>query len=101
MVSQSYGDAVQTCNALALDLPDVVPSSELQAVLNTLTADIMTRKNHLSTGILGTKALFPVLTKYNRPDLALAIATQTTYPSYGFMASVSPSCERRKRLDSC
>src|SRR6266478_2759841 len=43
------------------------------------------RNTHLATGILGTKYLFPWLTRIDNSDLAYDLATQTTYPSWGYM----------------
>jgi alpha-L-rhamnosidase len=40
---------------------------------------------HLSTGILGTKYLFPVLASRGHADLAYEVLTQPDYPGYGFM----------------
>lgn len=73
----------QTSNAFPLAF-GLVPEDRVEAVLANLVKDIEERGNHLNTGILGTKVLFPVLTRYGYVDLAYAIATQRTYPSYGY-----------------
>ncbi|MGC8625131.1 MAG: family 78 glycoside hydrolase catalytic domain [Phycisphaerae bacterium] len=39
---------------------------------------------HFDTGILATPLLLEVLTRHGRADLALALMSQTTYPSYGW-----------------
>ena len=39
---------------------------------------------HLSTGAIGTRLLFPFLSKIGRTDLAAEIAAQSTYPSHGY-----------------
>jgi alpha-L-rhamnosidase len=41
--------------------------------------------SHLTTGILSTKHLLPLLTKMGDLDLAYDVATQTTYPGWGYM----------------
>jgi len=51
----------------------------------------VTHTNHLTTGIIGTKYLLEALSKYGRTDVALAIAAQTTYPSWGYM--IQPKVE--------
>jgi alpha-L-rhamnosidase len=52
-----------------------------------LTNDITYANNtHLTTGILGTKYLMPLLTRMGRAELAYELAAQTTYPSWGYMA---------------
>jgi alpha-L-rhamnosidase len=40
---------------------------------------------HLTTGILATKYLWPVLIAARQPDLAYDVLTQPDYPGYGFM----------------
>lgn len=41
---------------------------------------------HVSTGVVGIQQLMRTLTHYGRTDLALRLATDTTYPSWGYMA---------------
>lgn len=41
---------------------------------------------HVSTGVLGIQQLMRGLTDYGRGDIALKIATNTSYPSWGYMA---------------
>ncbi|CAF1173680.1 unnamed protein product [Didymodactylos carnosus] len=80
-----YAAGYQTANALALKLPDVVPSNLRTSVIKALTDNIVANDNHLTTGSVGTAALFPVLSDAGYHDLAMTVATQTTYPSFGFM----------------
>eukprot|EP01105_Mastigella_eilhardi_P027283 TRINITY_DN833_c0_g1_i4.p2 TRINITY_DN833_c0_g1~~TRINITY_DN833_c0_g1_i4.p2 ORF type:complete len:441 (+),score=85.14 TRINITY_DN833_c0_g1_i4:1432-2754(+) len=80
-----YGDGKQTANVLALTLPDVVPAALKSTVVNSLLADLAAHNGHLTTGIVGTRYVFPLLSSLGCTDTALAIATQTTYPSYGYM----------------
>lgn len=76
---------LQTAIALAFTL-GVVPQEDQAAVADNLVKDIMTTWNgHLSTGIVGTRFLFPVLTSLGRSDIALLINQQTTFPSFGYM----------------
>jgi alpha-L-rhamnosidase len=83
--SGSYGSGSQTSSLLALYL-DMIPESLRGAVLSDLTSDIIyARDTHLSTGIVGTKYLLPLLSRSGRSDLAYDLATQTTYPSWGYM----------------
>ena len=62
----------------------LVPADREAAVYANLVADIRSRGDHLDTGAIGTKQLLPVLTEHGDVDLAYAIATQTTYPSWGY-----------------
>jgi alpha-L-rhamnosidase len=41
---------------------------------------------HVSSGVIGIQILMRTLTEYGRPDLAFKIASDTTYPSWGYMA---------------
>ncbi|MBS3769335.1 MAG: family 78 glycoside hydrolase catalytic domain [Bacteroidales bacterium] len=74
----------QTYQMLALSF-DLVPENHRDEVLQTVIDDIRENRNgHLNTGIIGTKYLWPVLVKSGHGDLAYNVATQTTYPSYGY-----------------
>jgi len=80
-----YGTGTQTAQILPLFL-NMAPDGKRGGVLAALRDDIVyTRNTHLTTGILGTKYLFPLLTRTNNSDLAYELATQTTYPSWGYM----------------
>ncbi|MFE7123206.1 family 78 glycoside hydrolase catalytic domain [Streptomyces sp. NPDC057617] len=73
----------QTSNALPLAF-GLVPAGARASVLDSLVADITARGNHLNTGALGTSVLLRVLCAHGRPEVAHAIATQRTYPSWGY-----------------
>lgn len=62
----------------------MVDPDERERVLGKLVADIERQEDHLDTGILGAKYLFHALTEGGRADLAYRVATQTTFPSYGY-----------------
>jgi len=47
--------------------------------------DIRAKENHLDTGVIGTLHLLRALTDTGHADVALTLAQQTTYPSWGFM----------------
>jgi alpha-L-rhamnosidase len=80
-----YDQGSQTSNVLPLFL-DMVPKQAKKDVLDHLIDDINeNRGGHLSTGIIGTRYLLDTLTKYGHTDLAYKIATNTTYPSWGYM----------------
>ena len=82
---QSYAEGYQTANILALRLPNVVPNNLKPIILKSLINNINNNNNHLSSGIIGISQLFPILSENNNIDLAIIIATQVTYPSYGYM----------------
>ena len=78
----NYEEGSQFSNSFALFL-GLVPESEKEAVLNNLVNDIVNTQNtHLTTGILGTKYMVEVLARESRNDIAWALATQTTFPSW-------------------
>jgi len=53
----------------------------MQNLINDIN---ITHDGHLNTGIIGTKYLWQVLADAGRCDLAYTVATQTTYPGYGY-----------------
>jgi alpha-L-rhamnosidase len=73
----------QTYQLLAV-FGDLLPEGIREATLKTIVDDIQKRGNHLNTGIVGTKYLWRVLSDAGYDDLAFSIATQETYPSYGY-----------------
>lgn len=73
----------QTHQILALAF-GIVPRAAEAGVAAALAADVRERNCHLNTGALGTKWLLPVLTRFGYPELALAIAEQRDYPSWGY-----------------
>ncbi|MCK3684738.1 family 78 glycoside hydrolase catalytic domain [Maribellus sp. YY47] len=73
----------QTYQLLAL-AGDIIPDGYREGVVKTVVDDIKKRGNHLNTGIIGTKYLWPILVQEGYSDLAYKVATQKTYPGYGF-----------------
>jgi alpha-L-rhamnosidase len=83
--TNNYANGTQTANALALCL-GAVPQEKRGAVIGNLISDIVYRNNtHVTTGFIGVKYLMELLTQIARSDLAYELATQTTYPSWGYM----------------
>ncbi len=76
-------DYRQTSNVIPLAF-GLVPPDAVADVVASLVADVRARGNHLNTGALGTSELLPLLTAHGHADLAHAIATQRTYPSWGY-----------------
>lgn len=76
----------QTSQAASLAY-GLVPDEVAQNVADSLAADVIAKDHHLDTGVIGTKTLLPMLSKYGYRDLAFRIATQTTYPSWGYWLS--------------
>ncbi|MFF4051713.1 family 78 glycoside hydrolase catalytic domain [Streptomyces chartreusis] len=76
-------DYRQTSNAIPLAF-GLVPDSARASVFDSLVRDVERRGNHLNTGALGTSVLLRMLCAHGRPDLAHAVATQRTYPGWGY-----------------
>lgn len=85
MLVRSEGDTNyrQSYNALAVGLK-ILPETFIQGTVDCLAHDVRERDFHLNTGVLATKYLLPVLSDYGYTDVAYAVATQTTYPSWGY-----------------
>jgi alpha-L-rhamnosidase len=75
---------VQTSNILPLAF-GMVPDDRVKTVVDSLVRNIMEEHDgHLYTGLLGTKHILPVLTEHGHHDVAYTVATQTTFPSWGY-----------------
>jgi len=74
----------QTSQALSLWL-GVVPEQDMEGVVNYLINNIQNVfGGHMSTGIVGAKYLMESLSMIGRSDLAYQLASQTSYPSWGY-----------------
>ena len=74
----------QTHNVLALAFGLTPDSGTAARVAAGVVADVRAKGMHLNTGVLGTKYLLPVLTDAGYADVALQLAQQTSYPSWGY-----------------
>jgi alpha-L-rhamnosidase len=79
-----YGSGNQACNAIALYL-DLVPAELRSKVVTSLVQAVEQADYHLTTGNLCTKYLLEVLSAEGHGTVALKIATQHSYPSWGYM----------------
>ncbi|GGA24014.1 hypothetical protein GCM10010981_10510 [Dyella nitratireducens] len=73
----------QTHQLLALGF-GLVPTTQRTRVADALVQAVHAHDDHLDTGALGTKLLLPVLTATGHTDLAWMVATQTSFPSWGY-----------------
>ena len=80
-----YGNGSQTACVLPLAF-GMVPETErgrvFQHLVEKITQETM---GHIGTGLVGGQWLNRVLTDGGRPDLVYGFATNTTYPSWGYM----------------
>ena len=83
----TYSNGSQTSSVLPLAF-GMVPVSERQSVADALVRKIEEQnKGHIGTGLVGGQWLMQVLTDSGHADTAFEIASQNTYPSWGYMIS--------------
>jgi alpha-L-rhamnosidase len=82
--SGGYGSNNQACNSFALYL-GLVDNERVPRVVENLVKDVKAQDYHLTTGNLCTKYVLEILADHGYPDVALKIASQETYPSWGYM----------------
>lgn len=80
-----YDNNTVTANLLPIAFGLVPPAYQREVEKNVI-ATIITRNNgHISTGVIGVQWLMRTLTEMGRGDIAYLLATNTTYPSWGYM----------------
>lgn len=80
-----YDNGSQTSCVLPLAF-NLVPNEERSRVFDHLVTKITHEtKGHVGTGLVGGQWLNRVLTEGGRPDIVYRFATNTTYPSWGYM----------------
>ncbi|MCQ2142732.1 MAG: glycoside hydrolase family 78 protein [Bacteroidales bacterium] len=79
-----YAANNQAANCFALWLGLVEPGN-VRGVVDNLVAEVVNHDYHLTTGNLCTKYLLEALTENGHVEEAYRIASQETYPSWGYM----------------
>ncbi|WP_417939488.1 glycoside hydrolase family 78 protein [Flavobacterium sp. RS13.1] len=80
-----YANNTVTANVLPLAF-GLVPENLIDKVFQNMVHEVEVTKNgHISTGVIGTQFLMRTLTNFGRGDLAFKLASNKTYPSWGFM----------------
>jgi len=80
-----YANNTVTANVLPLAF-GMVPENLKEKVFQSMTHEVeVTKQGHISTGVIGTQFLMRTLTNFGRGDLAYKLASNKTYPSWGFM----------------
>ena len=82
-----YDNNTVTANILPLRFGMVDEEQQQRVFDNILRKTVNDFDSHVSTGVVGIQQLMRGLTDFGRGDLALQIATSTTYPSWGYMAA--------------
>ena len=84
--STFYGNNTATANLLPLAF-GIAPDSLRQAIAHNIVANILQKNGgHVPCGVIGISWLLQTLTDMGYADVAWLIATQRTYPSWGYMA---------------
>ena len=73
----------QTHQLFALDF-GLVTTAQRSRVVDAFVQAVHAHDDHLDTGALGSKLLLPTLTTTGHADLAWIVATQTSFPSWGY-----------------
>ena len=82
-----YDNNTVTANVLALAF-DIVPEDCREAVGHNIVAKILgDGGGHISCGVIGLQWIQHELSRMGRGDVAFLLASQDTYPSYGYMAA--------------
>jgi alpha-L-rhamnosidase len=82
-----YSTGSQTANAFPLAL-GVVPEEWVDRVVHNLVVEILEKRDaHLRTGNTGTTCLIDALAEHGQGELLYRVATQTTYPGWGYMVA--------------
>ena len=80
-----YGNNTVTANILPLWFGMVPKDLEEQVFASIVDKTENECGGHVSTGVVGIQQLMRCLTEHGRGDLALKIASNDTYPSWGYM----------------
>jgi len=82
-----FSNGSQTSSVLPLAF-GMVPEEDRQKVTEALVRKIEEQnQGHIGTGLIGGQWLMQVLTENGHPDVAYEIASQKSYPSWGYMVS--------------
>ncbi len=81
--TSQYAGGAQTAQSCVL-YQGMADTNQIPAIANALSTTVQQNNNNIDTGILGSKYILRSLCDSGRSDTAWALATQTTYPSWGY-----------------
>ena len=84
--NDQYANNTATANVFALAYRMAPDSIRHKVFLQIIDKTMNDFHGHISTGLVGAQWLMRTLTAGGRPDIAYKLATNTTYPSWGYMA---------------
>ena len=79
--SVTVAGSCQTCQAMSI-FAGVFTEEEAEIAFQRLLEMIQAQDNHMDIGVLGSRVLFQVLSRYGYSDLALKMILHPTFPSY-------------------
>ncbi|MEP6747318.1 MAG: family 78 glycoside hydrolase catalytic domain [Bacteroidota bacterium] len=79
-----YDNNTVTANLLPLYF-GMVPNEKRSMVFGNIYKKLQENNMHISTGVIGTQWLMRGLTENNQPQAAFTLASNTTYPGWGYM----------------
>jgi len=79
-----YDNNTVTANLLPLYF-GIVEEDKRLAVFDNIYRKLQANNMHISTGVIGTQWLMRGLTEYNHAEAAYSLASNTSYPSWGYM----------------
>tara|TARA_R110002050_G_scaffold53118_2_gene120861 strand:- start:114025 stop:116679 length:2655 start_codon:yes stop_codon:yes gene_type:complete len=83
--TNTYANNTVTANVLPLAF-NMVPDNLQDKVFQNMVHEVeVVKKGHVSTGVVGIQFLMRTLTDFGRGDLAYKLASNKTYPSWGYM----------------
>jgi alpha-L-rhamnosidase len=85
-----YWAETQTAHLLPL-AAGLTPLSHTDRVAGFIAAELRKNETHLTTGVLATQFLLPILSQFKYHELAYKLMTQTTKPSWGYMINKGSS----------
>lgn len=83
--STFYDNNTATANLLPLAFGIVPTEYKDEVVKNVVKAIFADDKGHITSGVIGISWLLRTLSENGYPDVAFHLATQKTYPSWGYM----------------
>lgn len=83
--SMYYANNTVTSNLLPLAFGLTPEKDRAQIFRKIVDRTVNMYNNHVSTGLIGEQWLMRGLSENGRPDIAYTIATNNTYPSWGYM----------------
>ncbi len=82
--SGQYEGKTQGANLIPLSL-GLTSEADRNKVAGNVVQNVKDHNDHLTTGFISTAMLLPVLSESGHHDLAYKVATQKTYPGWGYM----------------